>query len=212
MKRIFPVFIFLFGFTSCIEIVEEITIFNNKSGNIKYRIETNQIASFLNKFTNLIDVTFENQLKEKTKALAGKINTYEGIDSVIYNWDGKKNKNLLEFSFTSADALNDAVYQLLGYKKSLFTPKYLKATDHKFQRKNFSPWVKKYLETEGIEIPIEEITNLVTYKTIVHYPKEVKKFSGKNLKLIDNRKQLVQTNNLKEVLENKTDVGIKSRQ
>jgi hypothetical protein len=213
MKRIFSVFfLFLLSLTSCIEIVEEITLYDNHSGNIKYRLETNQIASFLNNLTDLLDGSFENHLKGKTREFAGKIKSYEGIDSVKFNWDGKKNKNLLEFSFSSPGALNDAIYQLIGYKKNLFTPVYIKATSHAFQRKNFAPWVKKYLENEGIEIPAKDFMDLVTYKTIVHYPTEVKRFKGKNLKLTDNRKGLIQTNNLREVLENKTNVSIKSKQ
>jgi hypothetical protein len=85
-------------------------------------------------------------------------------------------------------------------------------TNHKFQRKNFSPWVKKYLAKEKIELPPGDLIEFISFNTIIQYPDEVKNYAGKNLELSENRKMLIQTNKLNDVLENKTNVGIKSRQ
>jgi hypothetical protein len=212
MKKQFPfIILLLLGLTSCIEIVEEITIYSNNSGKIKYRLETNQITSLINNLTGLLDVSTENKVKEMAGKYAAELESYNGIDSVRFSWNEKKSRNILEFSFSGADELNDAIYQLFGYKKNIFSPKYLKTNQHVFIRKNFSPWIKKYLESENIEIPEDDFLEMITYKTIIHYPKEVKKFRGSNIRLMSNGKQLVQTNNVKEVLENKTDVSIRCR-
>ncbi len=212
MSKKFPVILLLcFGLTSCVEIVEEVTIYSNNSGNIKYRIETSQIASLINNLTGLLDVSSEKKVKEMARKYAVQLESYNGIDSVRFNWNEKKSQNILEFSFTGADELNDAIYQLFGYKKNIFSPKYLKTKQHVFVRKNFSPWVKKYFESEKIEIPEEDFLEMITYKTIIHYPKEVRRFKGSNIRLTNNGKQLVQINNLKEILENKADVGIRCR-
>ena len=212
MSKKFPVILLLcFGLTSCVEIVEEVTIYSNNSGNIKYRIETSQIASLINNLTGLLDVSSEKKVKEMARKYAVQLESYNGIDSVRFNWNEKKSQNILEFSFTGADELNDAIYQLFGYKKNIFSPKYLKTKQHVFVRKNFSPWVKKYFESEKIEIPKEDFLEMITYKTIIHYPKEVRRFKGSNIRLTNNGKQLVQINNLKEILENKADVGIRCR-
>jgi hypothetical protein len=213
MNKIIPFFFLLFlSLTSCIEIVEEITLHKDKSGNIKYRLETNQISSFLNSFSDFIDLPIENRLKTEVEKFALKIKHQEGIDSVKFNIDEKSGYSLLTLSFTNQDALNNAIYSILGYKKKMFSPKYIKITNHNFQRKNFSPWVKKYLEKEKVDIPGKELISMVTFKTIINYPVVVKKFKGKNLSLSTDRLKITQKNKLNDVFDNKTNVSIKSKQ
>ena len=211
MKKTLPVFFLLFlSLTSCIEIVEEITLHSDQSGKIKYRIKTNQIVSFLDNFSDLIDLSLEKQLKSEAEEFASKLKNQEGIDSITINLEGKLSDYFMGFSFASADDLNDAVYRVLGYKENIFSPKYLKITKHNFNRKNFSPWIKKYFEQEGIDLPSEDLLTMVYFKTIIYYPQEVKKHRGDNIELSGNRKKLSQKNSLIDVLENKTNVGIKS--
>jgi hypothetical protein len=213
MKKILLfLFIFPLGLTSCVEIVEEITLHSNKSGNIKYKLETDQFASFLNTFSEFIDGSIENQMKTQVEAFALNLKSQEGIDSVRFNTDGKSGNTLLEFSFTNPDALNNAIYKIFRYEKNMFSPKYIKLTNHNFQRKNFAPLVQKYLEKEKIKLQTRDIINLIAFKTIIQYPVEVKKYRGNNLEISDNRKSIIQKNKLSDVLENKTNVAIKSRQ
>ncbi len=212
MKKILPVFILLFlSLTSCIEIIEEITVHSDQSGKIKYRIKTNQIVSFLDNFSDLIDISLEKQLKSEAEEFASKLKNQQGIDSITINLEGKLSDYSMGFSFASADDLNNAVYRVLGYKENILSPKYLKITKHNFNRKNFSSWVKKYFDQEGIDFPSGDLLTMVYFKTIIYYPQEVKKYRGDNIELSGNRKQLSQKNPLIDVLENKTNVGIKSR-
>jgi hypothetical protein len=212
MKKILPVFFLLFlSLTSCIEIVEEITLHNDQSGKIMYCMKTNQIVSFLDNISDLLDISLENQLKSEAEKFASKIKKQEGIDSITINLEGELSDYSMEFCFASADDLNNAVYSVLGYKENIFSPKYLKITEHKFNRKNFSPWVKKYFEQEGIDLPSGGLLKMVYFKTIIYYPREVKKHRGDNIELSGNQKKLSQKNSLIDVLENKTNVSIKSR-
>jgi hypothetical protein len=213
MKKILPFFILLFlSFTSCIEIVEEITMHDDNSGNIYYHLETNGISRLLNNFSGLLDSSIENQIKEYVEELAIKMKGQKGIDSVKYKLDGNKDNFQLRFSFAKPENLNDAIYNLLGYEENIFSPKYIKVNNHNFQRKNFAPWIKKYLAKVEIDLPLMDIASMVTYKTIVHFPKKVKHFKGSNLEISDDRMKLTQRKKLTEVLENKTNVSIKSKQ
>jgi hypothetical protein len=212
MKKILPVFFLLFlSLTSCIEIVEEITLHSDQSGKIKYRMKTNQIVSFLDNFSDLIDISLEKQLKSEAEKFASKLKNQEGIDSITINLERKLSDYSMGFSFTSADDLNNAVYSVLGYKENIFSPKYLKITEHNFSRKNFSPWVKKYFAQEGIDLTSGDLLTMVYFKTIIYYPREVNNYRGDNIELSSNRKKLSQKNSLIDVLENKTNVAIKSR-
>jgi hypothetical protein len=202
----------LLGFTSCIEIVEEITVHKNNSGSIKYRLETTRMSSLINSFTEIIDVSVENQLKEDIEAFALKLKSLEGIDSVRLKLDGKPGNYILQFSFENPDYLNNAIYSLLGYEKTMFSPKYLTLTDHRFHRNNFSPWIKKYLNKEEVEIPAKEFITMVNYKTIVNYPEKIKRYKGRNLIISEDRRHLTQRCKLQEVIDNKTNVSIRSKQ
>jgi hypothetical protein len=213
MKKIliFLLSFLLFGLTSCIELVEEITVHKNKSGNIKYRLETTQLSSFLNSFTEILDISIENQLKGDIEAFALKLKSLEGIDSVQLKLEGKTGKYFLKFSFKNPDDLNNAMYSILGYEKNIFSPKYLKLNDHRFQRNNFSPWIKKYLSKEDVQISAMEFISVIGYKTIVNYPEKIKSFKGTNLAISEDRRRLTQKSKLEDVIESKTNVSIKSR-
>lgn len=197
--------------SGCIEIVEKITINKDQSGQVEYRIETNQILSLLNNFADLMDKTFENQIRLETEKLAGKLSKEKGIKNVKINTKGDLTDYLFKFEFSSAEDLNTAIYNLFGYDQNLFSPKYLKIDNHHFKRKNFAPWVKKYLDKEGIELPQEEISSLIFYKTVINFPDEVIKFRGDGLQLVNNRKTLIQKHSLSGILDNKLNVGIKTR-
>ena len=213
MNKILPLFLLLFFLLSgCIEIIEEITLHNDNSGNIKYRIQTDQFGSIVNSLNDFIDVSIENQIKSKIEDFSFKLKNLEGIDSVKFNLNGKSDNSLLTFSFANPAVLNAAIYSMIGYKKNLFSPKYITITNHNFRRKNFSPWIKKYLNKENIEIPVRELISMVAYKTVIHYPVRVKKYKGKNLEITVDRMKITQRNRLRDVLDDKTNVSIKSRQ
>lgn len=197
--------------SGCIEIVEEITINKDQSGKVEYRIETNLMGSLINNLTDLMDINLENQMKSEVEKLSGKLRREKGITNVTINTKGNLTDYTFEFEFSSASDLNTAFYNLFGLKENLFSPKYLKLDNHHFKRMNFAPWIKKYLEKEGIELPQEELTAMVFYKTVIHFPREVIKFRGDGLQLINDRKTLFQKHSLSAILGNKADVGIKTR-
>jgi len=207
MKKFIPLIIILsVTLTSCIEIIEEITLNKDQSGSISYSLETNELGYLLNNFTNLFDVSIENHLKDKFEELASGLKNKQGINNVDLSIDKRSGSYGLMCDFSNSKDFNSALYEIFGYKKNLFTPGYIKVSKHKFKRINFAPWVKKYFEKEDIQIPAEEVLEMITYKTIINLPDEVKSVKNKTTKLSNNRKTVTQSYKAIDIINNKANV------
>ena len=211
MKKLIPIVVILFSFTSCIEISEEIHINKDKSGILSYKLESNQLGILFNKLSGFIDITFEEQLKEKAEDLAFLLKQKEGIRHVEFNIDHNTMDYELKCEFSDTKKLNVAIYEVFGYKKTFFSPSYLKVSNHIVKKINFSPMLKSYLEDEGIEIPPEYFSEVIYFKSTIILPEKVKNAKGSQV-IIKNEKNMVnQKFRLTDVIENKVNVGIKIR-
>ncbi|MCD4729141.1 MAG: hypothetical protein K8R74_00970 [Bacteroidales bacterium] len=211
MKKIIPIVVIILSLTSCIEIREEIHINKDKSGSLSYKLESSQLGVLFKKLSGLIDITIEDQLKEKTEELAFLLKQKDGISHVEFNIDNKTMDYELKCDFSDTKKLNEALYDVFGYKKTFFSPSYLKVSTHAVKKINFSPMLKKYLEDEGIEIPSEYLSEVIFFKSTIHLPKKVKNAKGSQMKIINEKNMVNQKFRLSDVIENKVNVGIKLR-
>lgn len=211
MKKLIPIVVILFSFTSCIEISEEIKINKDKSGSLSYKLESNRLGILFNKLSGFIDITFEEQLKEKTGELAFRLKQKEGITHVEFNIDHNTMDYELKCEFSDTKKLNVAIYEVFGYKKTFFSPSYLKVSNHTVKKINFSPMLKSYLEDEGIEIPSEYLSEVIFFKSTIHLPEKVKNTKGSHVKIINEKNMVNQKFRFTDVIENKVNVGIKIR-
>ena len=116
MKKIIPIVVILLTLSSCIEIIEEIHINDDKSGSLSYKLESSQLGFLLNKLSGLIDIKFEDQLKEKAKDLAVLLKQKEGISHVEFNIDHKSMDYELRCNYSDTKKLNAALYEFKGLK------------------------------------------------------------------------------------------------
>lgn len=209
MKKIIPIVVILLTFSSCIEIVEEIHINDDKSGTLSYRLESSQIGFLLNKLSGVFDATIEDQLQEKIKEFAFLLKQQEGINKVEFTIDPVSIDYELYCEFSDSKKLNTAMYRVFGYKKTILTPSYIKVSNHKVKKRNFSPMLKDYLENEGIEIPSEYLSGLIYFNSSVYLPRKVKSATGKQVEIITDKNLVNQTFKLTDVIENKVNVGVK---
>lgn len=206
MKKNIPLFIgLLFTLTSCLKIIEEIKINDDLSGNITYRLETNNSGSLLNSITKFFDVSFTDQLKNEVAELASKLRNKEGITNVEFLIDEKTDNYFLSYDFTNTKDLNNALYG----KKGFFSPSYIKISEHKFKKLNFAPWLKKYFKKEDIQVLDDEILEIITYQAIYYFPREVIRVKNKTARLSDDRKTVSQSYQAADIIENKVNVGNK---
>jgi len=209
MKKIIPIVVILLTFSSCIEVIEEIHINDDKSGSLSYRLESSQIGFLLNKLSKVFDATIEDQLQEKVKEFANLLKQQEGINKIEFTSDPNSMDYELYCEFADSKKLNTALYKVFGYKKNILTPSYLKVSNHKVKKINFSPMLKDYLRDEEIEIPSEYLSGLIYFKSLVYLPMKVKNATGTQVEIIDDKNLVNQTFKLTDVIENKVNVGVK---
>lgn len=208
MKKLIPIVVILISLTSCIEIHEEIHIHKDQSGSLSYRLESSQLGFIFNKIAGIIDIQIEDQLKEKAKELAIKLKQKDGISNVEFNIDSRTMDYELRCDFSNTKKLNVALYEAFGYKKTFFSPSYLKATNHKVKKINFSPMLKDYLEDEGINIPSEYLADVIYFKSTIYLSRKVKKAKGSQTNIANDENLVFQKFRITDVIENKVDVGI----
>ena len=206
-KLVFLILLISMILSGCIDLIEEIDVHKDQSGHISYRIETNEVGGLLNSLSGLIDLSFEDQLKEKADEYAKALHGKKGIENVQFTSDRKTGKYELSFDFSTSQDLNSALYEVAGYKRNLLSPHYINLTKHKIKKINFAPWIKKYLVKENIEIPSEEFLDLVQFTSIVNIPEVATSVRNKKSRKAENGMQITLTNSLTDVINNKVDVG-----
>ena len=212
MRRLFPIlFIFVFSLTSCIEITEEVSINKNKSGNISIKIETENSGLLLNIVNNLIGSSYEDQIKAELTKIESKLKSEKGIENISINLNDKNGEYGISCDFANSADLNKALYKAFGYKKTIFSPAYIKSGGHRLKKKNISPYIKKYLEQENITIPDNYIMELIDYKCIYHLPNGIKSVSNNKMEITNNSRTATIEFPIEEVLENTVNTGIKIR-
>jgi hypothetical protein len=208
MKKLIPIVVIFISLTSCIEIHEEIHIYKDQSGSLFYKLESSQLGYIFNKIANIIDINIEDQLKEKAKELAFKLKQKDGISHVEFNMDSRTMDYEIRCDFSNTKKLNAALYEAFGYKKTFFSPSYLKATNHKVKKINFAPMLKDYLADEGINIPSEYLSDVIYFKSTIYLPRKVKKAKGSQTNILNNENLVFQKFRITDVIEDKVDVGI----
>lgn len=212
MRQLFPIILILiFSLTSCIEIVEEININKNKSGKISIKIESDNAGLLLNIVNNLVGNSYEDQIKAELNKIASKLTNEKGINNVEINLNDRDGQYGISCDFSNTEDLNRALYKAFGYKKTIFSPGYIKAGSHKLKKMNITPYVKKYLDKEDIAIPDGYIIDLIDYKCIYHLPDEIRSVSNSNAEISNNSKTVIIEFPIEEVLDNKVNTGIKIR-
>ena len=204
-------FIILLFFTSCIELVETITINKDLSGKIEYKIETNELTTLLNNFSGLMDASYENDLEVAISKYVLILEQEDGISNVNYKISKRTGDYGFSFDFENSKKLNCALYHISGNKKGFFSPSYLKVSKKKIKKLNISPWLKKYLEREKIEIPESSITNMVNYRTEYYLPNKIKRISNRKAKINSTSNSASMSYLLTDVINNDVNTGIRIR-
>lgn len=197
--------------TGCVEIVEKITIYHNRSGSIRYSIEPGKLSALIAGMMNHESTIPMGSLQNQTAGFAEKLGNMEGIDSVEYKLDNVTNEYFLKFSFEKVENLNDALFGILNQKQNLFTPAFVKLNPHRMERKNFVPHLYKYLETQKIDSSFIGFADLINFKTIITVPSRIKSARGENCRMLDDGYSMIQTHKASGIIGNSANLAIRVR-
>jgi len=197
--------------SSCIEIVETITIHKNHSGNIRYSLEAGKYSSFFSGFTEYAGNSMQEILEYQTAIFKEKLAQMKGIDSIEYTFNTTANEYFLKFSFTNVNDLNNAVYSISNNRKGFFSPDFVKISRHHIVRKNFVPLLNKYIEAQRLDSSYMDFAGFVNFKTIIQMPSPLKCVKGDHCRVSEDQVSVVQTNKLNSIIDNSANLGIRIR-
>jgi hypothetical protein len=195
-------------FTSCIDLIEEVSINNDLSGSYEMRLETSGFGGMMSQMGG--GVPDLPQMREMD-AKINQLKQQSGISNVKKNINPKDLKFNISFDFKDEKALNNAMYALAEIKPNLFVKKFLKVRNNKVVRPNLSPYLEKLIKEQDLksQIPSEDMLNYVNYKFIVNTPKSIKRTISDNATISSNRKTAIATYSFKDLLINNENVYLK---
>ncbi len=195
--------------TSCIDLVEEVTINKDLSGKYEMYLETGGFSGMMTQMGGVPEVPQIQELDEKLRLLKAQ----SGISNIKKELNTKQLKFNISFDFENEKALNNALYALAEIKPNMFLKKFLKIKKNKVVRPNLSPYLERLLEEQNLseQLPSEDMLNYVNYKFIVNTPKKVKGTSGDRAIIQSNKTTVISSYSFKELLVNNENVYLKVR-
>lgn len=195
--------------SSCLEIAETIKVNKNQSGSIKYELKSSNTSNFLSMISGLLDISIEDQIIGEAEKYISQLKKQEGITNIQHNFDKYRGSYSLSFDFANSKYVNEAVYKLAGSKKNIFTPGYIKVKKSQFKKINFSPWIKRYLEKENIEIPSIPLNDVIVFTSTVELPNTVVKVKPSEASISKDKRKVKQEFPLNDITSGNAKAGIR---
>lgn len=198
----FAVNIGLFSLTSCIEILDDLTLNNDGSGTFKYTINLSSSKVKVNSILALDSLDGKkvpsiDEISDKIDNVVDKLKEQEGISNVQMesNYDDFIFK--LQCDFTSINILQDAVTNIIkieAKKSDLkdFDTRWLSYEDDKLTRSIPQITIEK---TSQLKKEDAELLKEGSYTTITRFEKDVESYENENAKKAkNNRAVMLRTN------------------
>ncbi len=200
MRRALKIFVLLFvsfSFSSCIELVEEININPDLSGEYHLYIEQNSLTRLLNAFNDNIDLS---ELQTRLQILKQQ----EGISQLITDINPKKGRFAIRFHFADAQSLTQAFYTSLGAKKQFYNKAFLKVNSRRIKRPNLTPYLVKYAESKDLQLSTQshKFLDYLDYSYRVTSSKNIKSAHPPTSEQYLNQRHYIQRYTVKDLLVN----------
>lgn len=195
------------SFTSCIDLIEEITINKDLSGSYEMRLETSGLGGMMNQMGGNIEVPQIKELDYRINILRKQ----KGISNVNKNIRAKDLKFNISFDFEDEESLNQALYAIAEAEPNMFVKKFLKVRNKKIVRPNLSPYLDRLIKEQNLmdQIPSEDMLNYVNYKFIVNTPKKIRRAVSEKAIISSDKRSVIASYSFKELLIEKENVYLK---
>lgn len=166
--KILSLLLVTLSFTSCIELVEEIKINTDLSGEYHLYLKHNGLGFLFNSVGRNLD------LRQLNNGLQ-KLEQQKGISNLTTDINPKKGKFSIQFHFSDAKSLSQAFYATLGVKKRFYHKSFLKVNQSKIKRPNLTPYLVKYAKSQGLleQIPSDNLLDYVNYRIRIISPENI---------------------------------------
>lgn len=208
--KIIFIIIAVFALQSCIEITEEVTVNEDKSGSMSLSVGTSGKNPLLALLGQYADIRLTDELMEQARNLSLILKSQEGISNVRFRQNKWEGSISLSFDFEDDKKLNEALYAAAGSQKTIFQPNIYKVRNHKFVRKNTTKLLLWLMEEEGESIPDEALFDLVEVKSMYNIPHEARKVkSASGYRSSKNMRTITTTHYLSDLVDDEINTKIK---
>jgi len=194
-------------FQGCIEIVEKIDVNDDRSGTINLSVSVMRGNFLLNLVRLGIDMDVLSEVKELAEDAAGTLRESPGISNVQVTGSQKRGMVSLSFNFDNQRNLNRALYRVAGHEKTVFLPAVYKIRKGSFEKNNMTKLIELVVKEEQLKFS----PSLINYTTEINLPRPAKSVSGKKAGVYQNNQIVRVSDNLANILENRTSTGLKVR-
>jgi hypothetical protein len=199
-----------FLFQSCIEIVEEVTVRDDRSGSISLSVEVGRGNSLLGIFGSFTDISFPDELTDMAEYYSRELQKQKGISNVRLINKSNSGMIRLTFDFEDQQKLNRALYAMAGVEKTIFNPNIYKIKSKKLERRNVTKPVKMIIAEANDESGDEILYEIISVKSVFNTPRSIRKVSTKMPVHISSDKRFVTAKiELTELYENNTNTRLK---
>jgi len=203
------ILLIFFVSTSCLEITETLTVNKDKSGKMKYELNSGQAGGLFNIISGFLDISIEDKVIIEAEKLIVELRKQPGISNIRHEFNKRRGSYFLSFEFENSKYFNEALYRMAGSKKNIFTPGYVNISNSRFKKINFSPWLKRYLEKENIEIPYSLLSEDIKFTSYTIFPDEIKRFKPANTTIEKKSNTAIQTFKLSKLTTGKANTRLK---
>lgn len=196
----FSVFVLLLNLTSCVDLLNVITINPDKSGTAFIGLQVNAIGGLINLSGENLDEETKNSVITFPSQAASELSTVSGIHNIKTYTKLALGKVGVEFDFDNAKALNTAYYKLLGKDKKWYYPKLISINRHKVKTRNITPFIKHYFDKNESMLTESDMLKYLKYTTVISTPEPIKEGSFKRGDLSKDKKELRYSIPMKNIL------------
>lgn len=213
MKKFFGLLFIILSvsLTSCIELLEEIKLNEDKSGSVFIGIESQVLASILDVVREQVSFDSISELEDLPSKLKERIINVKGI-SEVNSFDKVDDGRLgISFNFSNPTALNRAYFALAEVNKKWYHPNIIRVTKHKISRKDLTPQLINQLEKNYPKLKDSELTKFLSLKLVVKLPSpSISVYDGEK-EVLTKTKNVRLNYGLSEILEEEKPTSFKIR-
>ncbi len=199
----------MFSFSSCFEVLEQITLKNDGSGTLNIKLNLSQSKTkmksiMLMEKVNGHRVPKKEEIKKEFKDLVSTANAINGISNAAHTYDFTDYIFSFSCDFTDLDKLNSLIYAVRKKKskKPVTRDKYVDyEIDAKKMKRNFTfAWTKDYLKLSAED---KKVFDEATFTGVYKFARKVNSNSNSNAKISANKQAVMLRLNVIDVINKK---------
>lgn len=211
--KVFILLVLIFSLSSCLEIIEDLTVHTDGSGELKMTINLSQSATKINGIMALDSlngkkVPSKKEIKEKLDTYTNRLRAKNGIRTVTSNIDFEHFILKLSIGFDGLDDFQNALIAIAEEDGSKNTEKWKAEQWITFQNSVFTKKSLPVVQIASEKIKTEDKEHIKDgkYISILRFDTEVKSVSNRDAKVSSNNKNIMIRYNPSTLLKNPSSI------